>query len=75
MGLGLYYLLRQAPYKIVRLRGQYITVDVSQVVDPEERGYIVASTQLSDEDWIKVNESQLLVFSDGERIFSSDDAH
>jgi len=74
--VGLHCLLRQAPYKVVRLRGQYITVDLSQVVDPAERGYIVASTQLSDEDWIKVNEAQLLVFSDGHCIFSSEsDSH
>jgi predicted glutamine amidotransferase len=73
--VGLHCLLRQAPYKAVRLRGQYITVDLSKVVHPAERGHIVASTQLSDEDWTKVKEAQLMVFSDGHRIFSSGDAH
>ena len=70
--VGLHYLMRQAPYKDVRLRGQYLTIDLSTVVDPAERGYIVASTQLSDENWIKVKEGQLLVFSDGHCIFSSE---
>jgi predicted glutamine amidotransferase len=70
--VGLHHLLRQAPYKVVRLRGQYLTVDLSNVVDPAERGYIVASMPLSDEDWIKVKEGQLLVFSEGHCIFSSE---
>ena len=70
--VGLYYLLRQAPYKVVRLRGQYLNVDLSKVVDQAECGYIVASTELSDENWTKIKEGQLLAFSDGHCIFSSE---
>lgn len=69
--VGLYYLLRQAPYEVVRLRGQYVTVNLAEVVDPDERGYLVASEPLSNENWIRIEPGQLLVFLEGELIFMS----
>ena len=50
--VGLYFLLRQAPYKVVRLRGQYMTINLAEIIDPGERGDIVASKALSNENWI-----------------------
>jgi glutamine amidotransferase len=70
--VGLHFLLRQAPYKIVKLRGQYLTINLSEVIDPAERGYIVASMPLSDENWNLVKPGQLLIFSEGNSIFTSD---
>ncbi len=69
--VGLHFLLRQAPYPVVRLRGQYLTINLADVVDPEERGYIVASQPLSNENWNGVEPGQLLVFSQGNSIFTS----
>ena len=69
--LGLHYLLRQAPYKVVKLRGQYLTINLAEVINPDERGYIVATKPLSDEDWKRVEPGQLLIFSEGNSIFSS----
>jgi glutamine amidotransferase len=69
--VGLNFLLRHAPYKVVRLRGQYLTVDLADIIDPEERGYIVASQPLSDENWLSFVPGQLLVFSEGNVIFMS----
>ncbi len=69
--VGLHFLLRQAPYKVVRLRGEYLTVDLAEIVDPDERGYIVASEPLSDENWVSFKPGQLLVFFEGNLIFSS----
>ena len=69
--VGLHFLLRQAPYQVVRLRGQYLTINLADVVDPEERGYIVASQPLSNENWNRVMPGQLLVFSQGNSIFTS----
>ena len=68
--LGLHYLLRQAPYKVVKLRGQYLTINLAEVVDPDERGYIVATKPLSDEDWKRAKPGQLLIFSEGNSIFT-----
>jgi len=72
--VGLHFLLRQAPYKIVRLRGQYLTINLEEVIDPEERGYIVASEPLSNEKWNRVKPGQLLIFSKGNLIFISESA-
>jgi glutamine amidotransferase len=69
--VGLYFLLRQAPYPVVRLRGQYLTINLADVIDQEERGYIAASEPLSNENWNKVEPGQLLVFSEGNVIFAS----
>ena len=69
--VGLHYLLRQAPYKVVRLRGQYLTINLADVINPEERGYIVASEPLSNENWKRVKPGQLLIFSQGNSIFTS----
>jgi glutamine amidotransferase len=44
---------------------------LAEVIDPEERGYIVASEPLSNENWNRVKPGQLLVFSEGNSIFTS----
>ena len=69
--VGLHFLRRQAPYQVVRLRGQYLTINLADLIDPGERGYIVASQPLSDEDWNRIAPGQLLVFSQGNSIFTS----
>ena len=70
--VGLHFLLRQAPYKVVRLRGQYLTIDLAEIIDPDERGYLVASEPLSDENWVSFEPGQLLVFFEGNVIFMSE---
>ena len=70
--VGLQFLLRRAPYEVVRLRGQYLTIDLAEIIDPDELGYIVASEPLSDENWISFKPGQLLVFSEGNPIFMSE---
>jgi glutamine amidotransferase len=70
--IGLYFLLRQAPYKVVRLRGQYMTINLAEIIDPSETGYIVASKPLSNEAWIRIKPGQLMVFSEGNSIFTSE---
>jgi len=69
--VGLHFLLREAPYKVVKLRGQYLTIDLAEFINPDERGYIVASKPLSDENWNRVEPGQLLIFSEGNSIFKS----
>jgi len=67
--VGLHFLLRHAPYEVVRLRGQYLTIDLAEIIDPDERGYLVASEPLSDENWISFEPGQLMVFFEGNPIF------
>ncbi|MFP3871096.1 MAG: class II glutamine amidotransferase [Syntrophobacteria bacterium] len=71
--VGLHFLLRQAPYEVVKLRGQFLTVNLAEIVDPDERGYLVASKPLSNENWTGVKPGQLLVFFAGNLIFMSED--
>jgi glutamine amidotransferase len=70
--VGLHFLLRKAPYKVVKLRGQYLTINLAEVVDPGERGYIVASEPLSNEVWNRIKPGQLLIFSKGNCTFTSE---
>jgi glutamine amidotransferase len=39
-------------------------------MNPDERGYIVASKPLSNENWNRVKPGQLLIFSEGNSIFT-----
>ena len=70
--VGLHFLRRQAPYKVVRLRDQYLTINLAEIIDPLERGYLVASKPLSNENWKRVKRGQLLVFCEGRRVFTSE---
>jgi len=63
--------LREAPYKVVKLRGQYLKINLAEVINPDERGYIVASKPLSDENWNRVEPGQLMIFYEGNSIFKS----
>jgi len=72
--VGMHFLLRRAPYEFVKLRGQYMTINLAEVIDPAERGYIVASEPLSNENWKRVKPGQLLVFSEGNSIYMSESA-
>jgi len=69
--VGLHFLLREAPYKVVKLRGQYLKINLAEVINPDERGYIVASKPLSDENWNRVESGQLMIFYEGNSIFKS----
>ncbi|MEJ2658151.1 MAG: class II glutamine amidotransferase [Desulfobacterales bacterium] len=69
--VGLHFLLRQAPYKVVKLRGQYLTINLAEFINPDEKGYIVASKPLSNESWNRIEPGQLLVFSEGDCLFRS----
>ena len=69
--LGLHFLLREAPYKVVKLRGQYLEIDLAKVRNPDEWVYIVASKPLSNENWNRFEPGQLMIFSQGSSIFNS----
>ena len=70
--VGLHFLLRHAPYEVVRLRAQYLTIDLAEIIDPDERGYLVASEPLSNEKWISFRPGQLLVLLEGNPVFISE---
>ena len=69
---GLHYVRREAPFGRIRMQDEDFTVNLGDDKDPGERGYIVATVPLSDEEWCPLRPAQLLAFSNGELVFSSD---
>jgi predicted glutamine amidotransferase len=45
---------------------------LAEIIDPDERGYLVASEPLSDENWISFKPGQLLVLFEGNPVFLSE---
>jgi len=64
---GLSYVKREAPFPYTRtLSG--LEVDLSDIKEPYESGYIIATRPLTNENWIKMHRGELLVFKDGKII-------
>ncbi|HGY12264.1 MAG TPA: hypothetical protein ENK36_07875 [Desulfobacterales bacterium] len=63
--------VKRHTYKVFKLRGQHLTVNLVEVIDPDERGYIVATKLLSNEDWKRIQPGQLMIFSQGNSIVIS----
>lgn len=65
------WLIRQAPFAAAHLTDQDLTVDFSDVTDPEDRVAVVATTPLTDnEAWQSATPGSLLQFSEGELVRS-----
>jgi len=61
---------RNAPYGPITLRDEDFTINLSDVKQPDECGIIVATNRLTDENWIKFRNGQLIVISKGKIIYS-----
>ncbi|MCD6380902.1 MAG: class II glutamine amidotransferase [Candidatus Odinarchaeota archaeon] len=66
---GLHYVRREAPFPSIRLLDDDYRVDLSEEKDPSQRGYIVATHPLTDEEWEKFSPGELIVFKDGDIVF------
>lgn len=62
---------RKAPFGIVHLQDEDFEIDLDAEKDPSQRGFIVASKELTDERWKKFERGELIVFRNGGIIFSS----
>lgn len=67
---GLSYLRRQSPFGQIRLEDEDFRIDLSEEKRPNERGFIVATQQLTNEAWVDFKPGELIVFKDGEMVFS-----
>lgn len=68
---GLYYVERKSPFKIVNLVDEDFEIDLSKEKDSKQRGFIIATKPLTkNEDWEPFEKSQLIVFKDGNIVFS-----
>ncbi len=68
---GLSMVERHSPFNSVRLEDEDYEIDLGENKDPAQRGYIIASHPLTDENWSDFSGGELMVFCRGDLIFSS----
>lgn len=68
---GLYFLERKPPYDRVRLRDEDWEINLAQEKNPKQQGYIIATQPLTDENWQNFEPGELIVFRDGEMVYSN----
>ena len=65
-GSKLCYVVRQAPFAIAHLKDQDVSVDFSEVTNPEDRVAVIATLPLTDnEEWITLAPGTLTLVHDG----------
>lgn len=69
--VGLRMLRRVPPYGMIKLLDEDWEIDLSEQKDPSQRGYIIATRDLTNESWESFQPGELKVFKDGEIIYSS----
>lgn len=68
---GLVYVHRKAPFQRVRLEDEDYEIDLAEQKTPNQKGYIIATSPLTNEKWIKFTPGSLKIFKDGEIVFES----
>jgi len=68
---SLYFMRRQSPFQIIKLKDLDWEIDLKEEKTPDQTGYIIATTPLTDENWMKFKKGELIVFKSGEMIYSS----
>lgn len=68
---GLVYVHRKAPFQRVRLEDEDYEIDLAEQKDPKQKGYIIATSPLTNESWTNFNPGSLMIFKDGEIVFES----
>jgi glutamine amidotransferase len=70
---GLCFVQRKAPFSMVRLEDEDFEVNLSEEKDPSQKGFIIATRRLTNERWENFYPGELIVFKDGNIVFSSSD--
>lgn len=68
---GLCFVHRKAPYSQVQLLDEDFQVNLAKEKNPSQTGFIIATRALTDERWENFYPGELIVFRNGEIIFSS----
>lgn len=68
---GLCFAQRKAPFNTVHLVDEDFEINLAEEKDPTQKGFIVATRRLTKERWENFHQGELIVFSDGNIIFSS----
>lgn len=68
---GLCFVHRKAPYSQVQLLDEDFEVNLAEEKNPSQTGFIIATMRLTDERWENFHSGELIVFRNGDIIFSS----
>ncbi len=68
---GLCFVRRKAPYSGIRLLDEDLEINLAHEKDPNQTGFIIATNRLTDESWQAFRFGELIVFKDGEMVYSS----
>lgn len=66
---GLWYVQREFKHTRIKLIDEDWTVDLGRIKEPGQKGYVIATKPLTDEEWTEFGGGQLIVFSQGELVF------
>jgi predicted glutamine amidotransferase len=66
---GLCFTYREAPFQVITLQDEDWTVDLSEVKKPSERGFVIATSPLTDENWTDLRPGALLVIQAGSAVY------
>lgn len=68
---GLKIIRREAPFSSVRLADDDFRINLNEEKDPEQKGFVISTTPLTNENWESFDAGELIVFKNGEMQFSS----
>ena len=68
---GLCFVHREAPYRQIRLVDEDFEINLAEEKDPIQKGFVIATRCLTDEQWEDFSKGELIVFSNGDIVFSS----
>ena len=67
----LYFLKREPPYEMIKMEDDDYNINLGNVKNCSEKGFIIATNPLTNEYWRSFKEGELMVFKDGEMIYSN----
>lgn len=68
---GLCFVQRIAPFGTVHLLDEDFEINLAEEKEPSQRGFIIATKRLTDERWENFHPGELIVFRNGDMVFSS----
>ncbi|RMB00050.1 class II glutamine amidotransferase [Hydrogenothermus marinus] len=68
---GLCFVHRKAPFNTVRLEDEDFEINLSEEKEPSQKGFIIATRPLTNERWENFHAGELIVFRNGNIVFSS----
>lgn len=66
---GLQYIRRESPYETISLIDEDWDINLKEEKRPKQRGYVIATKSLTNEDWRYLTPGKLTVLKNGEIIY------